>query len=279
MLIEIWSNLVSLLRTLLPMLSPGFQKNVKKIIDWAESQPNTHHGINQVQIDYVITFFDMLKNVLPKEWAGKVGDAQFFLKALNNGLNAEWIEHQGTCIWWGYFWYANACHVEPEPGVFDCVVFTNRSDCVSNGCYWYYGYCHSEPYTPPPPPPPVIPCRQHTTQNDCLSAGCYWWEGSCHDDPYTPPPPPPPPDVKCTDHKSEVECLTGGCYWWEGSCHDSPPVIPPGGANPVREFAKQVQSYCVTIPLTRPLEIVNCGILSGILNIAADVFDFLGKKR
>jgi len=301
MLIEIWSNLISLLQTLLPMLSPARIKEVNKVIHWAQSQPNTHHGINQEEIDWVVNFLDNMLSEIPKEWAEKIHHAQYFLRALNNGVNAAWLEHQGTCGWWGYYWYDNTCHAEPKPKVFDCRSIRTKAGCINNNCYWWDGLCHAEGK-------PQIPfCSAHSTQNACLSAGCYWWDGSCHSKPKPLPAPcedhkyeyncwaagcywwdgschsevkpPPPPDIRCQEWKTEVQCLTGGCYWWDGSCHDTPEVIPPGVSNPVREFAKQVTQYCATIPLTKPLELINCGILSSLLNITADVFDFFGKKR
>jgi len=104
--------------------------------------------------------------------------------------------------------------------------------------------------------------------------------GEGHNPPPPPPPPPPPKDDdEWATYKMEVRCLAAGFYWWEGACHENPKVVTPGVPNPVKEFSKQVSEYCATIPLTRPLEIINCGILTAILKITADVFDFLGAKR
>lgn len=278
MLVEIWSNLISLLRTIAPMLSPAPKLKLKKIIDWCESQPSKHHGINQSEINDVIKYLDQLKRFLSPTWAKKISDGQYFLKSLNNGPNAEWLEHKGTCVWWNYFWYDGSCHAEKKEEPFDCRTFRDKRTCQANGCFWWANSCHPEPQPPPPPPP--VPCSAHTTQNSCIAGGCYWWNGSCHPDTEPPPPPPPPPPIilECKDHTKETICLSNGCYWYNGACHDQPELPPPGEANPLREFAKQVQAHCGTIPLSRPLEIVNCGILHAILVITADVFDSLKGK-
>jgi len=278
MLVEVWSNLISVMQTILPMLSPANRLKVTQIIQWAQSQPNRPSGINQLEINQVVTILKAIRPHIPQAQQEKINASIYFLDALNGKPIASFLTHQGTCQWWGFFWYDNSCHTDAKVVIKECRDYKNQGDCNSNGCYWYNGSCHSIPKPPPPP------AEFYKTQNTCLSAGFMWWDGSCHDQakpppPDRPPPPPPPPaELECPHYLTEVKCLSNGCFWWGGACHDTPEVEPPGKANPLREFAKQVQTHCGTIPLTRPLEIINCGILHAILTITADVFEGLKVK-
>ena len=277
--IETWAQLIKFLQSLLPILAARHKSNAMFTIAWAKTKYGQTTGIDLDEKSSVLKVLRDIKPTIPDSWSDEISEASMFLARLNTSPDADkWHTRQGCSLWKGY-WYVNACHDEPEPTVITCASIRTQTGCVNNGCYWYNGLCHSEPEPPPPPPPPVKYCHQHTTQQNCLSNGCYWYDGACHASPKPPPPPPPPPLLVCSDYKTQVKCLSEGCYWWAGSCHDTPEIIPPGDSNPVREFAKQVNLYCATIPLTRPLELINCGILTAILNITADVFDFLGVKK
>lgn len=277
--IETWRQLVSFMQAIIPILSPAHRKTAKMVIDWAQTHYGQRSGIDNEEKSGVIKFLTSIMGVIPARWDDEIREANMFVARLNTSPSATKWHTKSGCDLWKKFWWGSACHDDPEPFVIDCRSIRTQNGCVNNGCYWYSGLCHTDPEPPP------VRCIDLTTQNTCLNNGCHWWDGACHEIPEPPgpiiyPPPPPPPAVlQCSDYETEAKCMLEGCYWYAGACHDAPEVQPPGITNPVREFAKQVNTYCATIPLTRPLELINCGILYAILNITADVFDFLGVKK
>lgn len=277
--IETWKQLIVFIQYVLPVLSPKHKSAGMYIKAWCETNYGKIDGIDVDPKRTVITWLREIKPTIPDSWSDEISEASMFMARLNTAPAADKWHTEAGCSLWGNYWYAGTCHAEPPKAAIACRNINNQAQCVAAKCYWYNGLCHSEVE------PEIISCSDHRTQNSCLSAGCYWYNGTCHPtpEPVKPPPPPPPPPPKDDDewatYKMEVRCLAAGFYWWEGACHENPKVVTPGVPNPVKEFSKQVSEYCATIPLTRPLEIINCGILTAILKITADVFDFLGAKR
>lgn len=278
MYVERWQELIALLDDICPMLKPLHKAGAVIIRTWAVANQNRYDGLLPVNIKVAIEAFNNVIVYLPSEWVTKCEHAIAFLQALNSRLNVNWIETEAGCLFWDYYWWGGGCHVEvepppppppPPPPVKVCSDHLSETACLTAGCYWWQNSCHDQPQ----PPPPVFECIDYTLAKACLNAGCYWWNDACHDQPE-----PPAPEKVCSDYTNQTACLTAGCYWYNNSCHDQPEKPPVGPTDPMKELANQIKEYCATLPLTIPVRRANCFILSGILQILSDFFEWQRRR-
>jgi len=217
MIIEHWEDFITLLNNLYPVLKAGDKVKSLTLKGWAKINQHRHHDLLQVNIEEAINFIESIKGYLQDSVQKDLDHTIYFLRALNDSPNADWIETKQGCEFWNYHWYDNSCHVKPKP----------------------------EPVEPVEPVEPIEPVT-----------------------PIEPMPPLPP--KTCEDYKTEIECLTADCYWYDGSCHSSSKITPEPALDPFAEFAKEIDQYCDTIPLTQPVKKTTCITVKNILLFMSD---------
>ena len=275
MYVETWADFLKVYRNIRPLASPADKRKIDNTISWAKKTRPATTGIDQSVINIVDAFTLTIRKYASGEGFTDLNKAVTFLRWLNVGATPPELFTQTGCGLWGFYWWDNDCHDKPRPKpvLKVCSDHTNKSDCEAANCYWWDNACHShgkpEP-KPPPPPPPV--CRDHKTKAACEAAGCFWWLNACYDSPEPEPPP------VCEDYLTETKCLAEGCYWYDGTCHLNPKVVPIEPTDPIAELSKEIWEYCITIPLTKPLEKVSCNALALTLKVLSDFFTWQRRR-
>ena len=199
---------------------------------------------------------DKVKSLAFKSWARLNQNRHDGIAVVNINMASSWLDtiryylpdelqlkmSEAIC-------FIESLNGEPLPHL-----FKTKVGCEFWDLYWYDNSCHKLPK-----PLPIIPVEPEK-------------------EPEEPVEPVEPYEKVCINCKTELECLSYGCYWWDNACHDRPePTIEETGS-PMAEFAKQINEYCQTIPLTKPVMKTTCIAFKNMLLFLDEFMTWQQKK-